>query len=261
MTGDFFTRLSQRLHEVEPAVRPVIPSRFAYGPVFNADGRGDFAEKGDEQESSIYEVTESDGYERGRTLTSPAHTDQHILPDPPPTGHKRNRSRIKRSSAGHGTAKLRGVANKQVPEPSIHEAEKHSSRDHQAVQTNAASSPLVSRKIKPDHDAAGRQPDGKNIWPHTVRRRRATVNKKPPDEAGRRIPVAYTLSEPNPFHDSKKQTNKGVAEARPTIRVSIGRIDVRAVTPPPASRRPAPKRPGPSLPLDAYLKQRNEGRR
>ena len=48
----------------------------------------------------------------------------------------------------------------------------------------------------------------------------------------------------------------------PTIRVNIGRIEVRAITPPPPPvRRPAPARPGPALSLDAYLKQRDEGQR
>ena len=46
----------------------------------------------------------------------------------------------------------------------------------------------------------------------------------------------------------------------PTIRVAIGRIEVRAVTPPPA-RPPTPARTPPSLSLDDYLKQRNGGQR
>jgi hypothetical protein len=45
----------------------------------------------------------------------------------------------------------------------------------------------------------------------------------------------------------------------PTIQVSIGRIEVRAITPPPASpvQRARSARPGPELSLDEYLKQRN----
>jgi len=44
------------------------------------------------------------------------------------------------------------------------------------------------------------------------------------------------------------------AEATPTIRISIGRIEVRAVTPAPPPRR-KPSRPAPALSLDEYLKQ------
>jgi hypothetical protein len=45
----------------------------------------------------------------------------------------------------------------------------------------------------------------------------------------------------------------------PTIRVAIGRIEVRAITPP--ARKEMPVRPGPMLSLDDYLKQRNGGHR
>ena len=49
----------------------------------------------------------------------------------------------------------------------------------------------------------------------------------------------------------------------PTIRVAIGRIEVRAITPPPTppAQRATPVRPGPTLSLDDYLKQRDGGQR
>ena len=46
----------------------------------------------------------------------------------------------------------------------------------------------------------------------------------------------------------------------PTIKVAIGRIEVRSVTPPAPARRETPARPGPPLSLDDYLAQRNGGR-
>jgi hypothetical protein len=47
----------------------------------------------------------------------------------------------------------------------------------------------------------------------------------------------------------------------PTIRVNIGRIEVRAIMPPPTppARREMPARSSPTLSLDDYLKQRNGG--
>jgi hypothetical protein len=45
----------------------------------------------------------------------------------------------------------------------------------------------------------------------------------------------------------------------PTIHVTIGRVDVRAMTPPSAPRSPAPP-PQPQLSLDAYLRSRQGGR-
>jgi hypothetical protein len=49
----------------------------------------------------------------------------------------------------------------------------------------------------------------------------------------------------------------------PAIRVTIGRIEVRAITPPPVppAQRTTPARPGPELSLDDYLKQHNGGQR
>ncbi|MCY7324304.1 MAG: hypothetical protein LH660_21505 [Phormidesmis sp. CAN_BIN36] len=47
--------------------------------------------------------------------------------------------------------------------------------------------------------------------------------------------------------------------ATPTIHVTIGRVDVRAMTPPHAPRSPAPP-PQPQLSLDAYLQSRKGGR-
>ena len=52
---------------------------------------------------------------------------------------------------------------------------------------------------------------------------------------------------------------QGAVSERPIIRVTIGRIDVRAV-PPPAPPQPPPP-PAPGLSLDDYLKERNGGER
>jgi hypothetical protein len=54
---------------------------------------------------------------------------------------------------------------------------------------------------------------------------------------------------------------KQVRDDPPPVRVTIGRIEVRAVVPPPqAPPRPASRRPAP-LSLDEYLEQRRSGRR
>ena len=48
--------------------------------------------------------------------------------------------------------------------------------------------------------------------------------------------------------------------AGPTIQVTIGRIEVRATSPSPATPKKAPPKPA-AMSLEEYLKQRNEGRR
>jgi hypothetical protein len=49
-------------------------------------------------------------------------------------------------------------------------------------------------------------------------------------------------------------------EPAPTIRITIGRVDVRAIMPAVPAPRPAPKRSSPALSLEDYLKQRGGGR-
>jgi len=49
--------------------------------------------------------------------------------------------------------------------------------------------------------------------------------------------------------------------AAPTIQVSIGRVEVRAVTPPTQGPRVVERKAPPLLSLDQYLRERNEGRR
>lgn len=53
------------------------------------------------------------------------------------------------------------------------------------------------------------------------------------------------------------------ATATPTMQISIGRVEIRAVTPPPTAvpQRAAERRGAARLSLEEYLRQRNEGRR
>lgn len=62
-------------------------------------------------------------------------------------------------------------------------------------------------------------------------------------------------------HDVFQHASQSASTQAPTIRVTIGRIDVRAVTSPQSQQtRTAPVRPAPQLSLADYLKQRSGGR-
>jgi hypothetical protein len=52
---------------------------------------------------------------------------------------------------------------------------------------------------------------------------------------------------------------RAVSRAEPAIQVTIGRIDVRAVQPPPPARPRPGRPPAPQLTVDDYVKQRREG--
>ena len=87
--------------------------------------------------------------------------------------------------------------------------------------------------------------------------------------AATRIPAAKSSLAPLPLSSFLERNSPPVAEENsspppqpgPIIRVNIGRIEVRAVTPPePATRAQRPI-PSPRLSLEEYLKQRQGGRR
>lgn len=68
------------------------------------------------------------------------------------------------------------------------------------------------------------------------------------------VPVAQLPPGSN-AHDARRE------DAAPTIRVTIGRVDVRAVAPTPQERRRAPETPRPALTLEDYLRRRGGGSR
>lgn len=65
----------------------------------------------------------------------------------------------------------------------------------------------------------------------------------------------------SPFGGQNERNETRSDETERTITITIGRIDVRAVHPPPPPVQSAPRRHTPSLTLDDYLKQHNGGGR
>jgi len=57
----------------------------------------------------------------------------------------------------------------------------------------------------------------------------------------------------------ERRLPESVATPEPEVRVSIGRVEVKAVTPPEPVRRKTSTRPEPALSLDEYLARRNGG--
>lgn len=75
------------------------------------------------------------------------------------------------------------------------------------------------------------------------------------------IPTQVHVTQQERALNTKEQTVPPVApQVPPTIHVSIGRIEVRAVTPSTPAPRAKPARPSPSLSLEDYLKQQRGGR-
>lgn len=96
--------------------------------------------------------------------------------------------------------------------------------------------------IRPHSPAAPRDPAAPGLDHEGALRPRREASVVPPEGLSRR-------------------DERGAAEA-PVIRITIGRVEVRAVSPPQRTAPPPPPRPRPpALSLDDYLKQRREDRR
>jgi hypothetical protein len=87
---------------------------------------------------------------------------------------------------------------------------------------------------------------------------RVAPDPREPSDVPRLITPRVVRPRFEDFPEQGSRESRGAAPESPTIRVAIGRIEVRAVTPP-SARPPTPARTGPSLSLDDYLKQRNGG--
>jgi len=75
------------------------------------------------------------------------------------------------------------------------------------------------------------------------------------------LPVSLPQSQRVTTSERSSAPTTEATSSAPTIHVIIGRIDVRAVTPPAPASRPKPIRAGPTLSLDDYTRQRKGGGR
>ena len=66
---------------------------------------------------------------------------------------------------------------------------------------------------------------------------------------------------PSPGVGNNSRTMLHSSPSEPAIRVTIGRVEVRAILPEPSPRRTPPARSRPAVSLDEYLTQRNRGQR
>ena len=98
-----------------------------------------------------------------------------------------------------------------------------------------------------------------------AREQRTTSTDPAHDErSARAASVARPVSSaPEPFRGAGERSTPQVANApRDTIRVHIGRVDVRAVFPAPVAPPPRPaERPGPAMTLDKFLSNDRDRRR
>jgi hypothetical protein len=275
--ADLLTRMAERALGLAPTVQPIIAPMFAPGlPLVREHAPGSLA--GDAALGEQPGVLEAPEQEH---LQAPAHRpSQMVAPQPHlvPLRHEELGGRTYVDSMIQLTTNRRNDPPTFKPEPPVGRTE-----DSPSVQSQ------VEHQFTPDADEHGEhlveRGIGSNIEPLLV--------LEPPQNVGSAVhgqPEVFQTPQqltpgavksdvqqalaPIKFRSEAVQTQSTLAEkpssaavpppepATPTIRVSIGRIDVRAVTPPASSaQRPAAVRPGPALSLDDYLKQQKGGRR
>jgi hypothetical protein len=236
---DLFTRLVEQTLGHVKGVEPVIASRFA-------PGRASF------QWPEV--KTPEDGIRRFEGREGPAVFPKPFFPLPGEverisSSMARSPTDLQAREEGEETPAL-------VPDQSVHSDKKKegNGRISSDKPPDIPENPRIDRP-QPDIQSNWVQPPltGFNPRNHEQSRQRELSAK------GRKAPDHPFLS-----HSSDIETVGHLSEfyvPRPTVRVTIGRVEVKAMRPPLQPERPKPSRPGPALPLEAYLKQRNEGKR
>jgi hypothetical protein len=229
--ADFLTRLAERALDLFPVARPTIAPMFAPGPTQASDAPLDGAWEDEAPESvgGLSRIPKAPAQEAPMVFSRPASEPPPLVP-------------LGEPSSVTPMSPLRIRPDTQL-EPSRH------AESDAVEQVNVVPSQEMTRQKK---DANLRPEPARNAHlistpprtprPQLVIRPQVTAYREAPQGivADRRVAVPTSSSSPS------------------TIRVSIGRIEVKAMMPPaPPPASPKPGRPAPRLSLEEYLKQRN----
>jgi hypothetical protein len=177
-----------------------------------------------------------------------------------------------------------------APQPSPFDASRHSDparpAEPRAERRTNDDAPHVSRRSSEESAPPSPAPSGVDVRNHashveqsgrafeTARdvpapsaserepRTKAAEPRVQPAPASRVVePRVQPAPPPAPARPPQLSEESAHGEAAPTIRVTIGRVDVRAVAGVPQEKRRAPEQPRPALTLEEYLRRRGGGRR
>jgi len=268
--GDFFTRLAERTLGIALLAQPVIAPAFAPEPgVSTATGDGFFewAEASQVSAEPAPSGAAAIPSPAGESLRPVSGADSSVLvpaariqpegmsarpvssksPAPPATFSQPATASAQVSSLGDGPLEERG-----------HTLSVRSSSVEQAAfaQTREPARLLVPKmRLAEQPEERGEPIDERQarlLVPDRTRNPGLAIPFEAANNSARRESLQPAQAD---------LTNLEASHQPPTIRITIGRVEVRAVqAPPTAPARPAP-RPAPALSLADYLKGRNEARR
>jgi hypothetical protein len=290
---DYITKLAEHALGARPGALPVIPSLYAQGPMMTGSTMGEAASDPAWRESDS-PADEPRFADRRResaneTIARPAPRNPAPRNNEPPRQNQLRMGDVMRSlfddspprPASHDDAQQpsRGEAQPLLARDTARETDTGSTTPRpvaprispRELETSANRSESASMNARdtqslnePDdearqrHDNPSRRTSGDQA---ATQWRRPVTTRIRPAVAEPVTPKAIT-PQAQPSFASADQQSGGIQSPAlpPTIRITIGRVEVRAVVPPAPQAKPRSTH-APKLPLDEYLRSRNGGRR
>jgi hypothetical protein len=253
--SDYLTNLVARTLDPSRVVQPRLASLFE--PLPNANAQGRFL---------TFALASEEGDARPR-----ASADETRAPAVPSSIPARNEGATREHSAPFHTqsptdvVERRAVSSPREKSPAATGERAAASQltaqtyaEQEALTSSAASA--VSSKDSASNKSAGDALEAGRERRATSESERAPTPRAAPRVVEPRLSRAPTVSEAQPPPASTASDARR-EDAAPTIRVTIGRVDVRAVAPAPPERRRAPESSRPALTLEDYLRRRGGGSR
>ena len=291
--ADFITRLAERALGVAPVVQPVMPSKFAPEPASHSTGlewdsqvTTPLGDPNQPQAPSAQETSPAQDAPTGRPADAAVaqQEDQSGVTlssttPGPPQGTPESRPGPSHLTES-GSSERGAMTGKEDQQGSSRTTARHRQTPPETrPETLHRAEPGPRRRgLPPDPPSAEDESDEAVFGPLRTLLDRGQGETLPPvpspgaqasldtsEDASPPIAPSMVRPQLDGYLERGPQEPRVAApeSSEPAIRVTIGRIEVRAITPPPMppAERITPAPPGPELSLDDYLKQHNGGQR
>jgi hypothetical protein len=296
--ADFITRLAERALGVAPVVQPVLPSMFAPEPISHSTGLewdseattspGDLdqpralsvrdAPTGRPADAAMAQQEDQSGDALSSATPGSLRGTPESRPGPPHLSESGSSERGAMTGKEDQRDSSRTTASHpQTPPETLHHAEPDPTRRGLPLGPPSAEDESGEAAFRPLRTLLDRG-HGETLPPRPspgaqaslaasedTLGSKATLDRSQPPDAPLVTPRIVRPQFDGYLERGPQEPGVAALESSaPAIRVTIGRIEVRAITPPPPrppAQRTTPARPGPELSLDDYLKQHNGGQR
>lgn len=248
MTTDFFTRLSERALALSPGLKPLIPSRY---------------------EKASFRAPQQDS-ENQELASESSSANKRAFPSSEIENTSENRFLTLEEKEGTKPEQVQPVSIQKSEKPrhklSFEKPLVHKETNQETERLSSHFSSDAEFKLVDDSSRVSQNNDRvvghasisyaeKNAPPSVTTQQDTLLPLSPPNEKE----VTQQAKSPQKIVRHNQQNHASVAA--PTIKVSIGRIEVKAISPTQTKTSTNIKRAKPTLSLNEYLAQRNRGQR